>query len=387
MSRAVTPIVAEVRDSIERCTTCALPRSLPFVDFTEDGMCEFCRLAKRRAKIGEADESDEGLEEVIERIRDRGRGRQFDCLVGLSGGRDSCYLLYLLTQKHNLRCAAAYHRTPFVHDVIDENVRKIVKQLGTPLIEMNVPWRVHQEVARYYCILWKRHPVPEVANLACVPCKLHYKHLFRISRAYNIRTLVFGRNKYEEVQITPTFQAGDLTRGSWSFWNQARKVSRIIKKGMLLLYKCPAVTRHLPLAFEASVLYLSPHTVFQRLHYPDIHTIEYFFSAPWVESECVETIRSKLGWQMPPGCTQTWRVDCDFAAVKDYIFYKMYNATYTDFMLSNLIRAGQITREEALSRLEGKPYFSLERARRALDIMNLPLDFVEEPRGADERAV
>lgn len=362
----------------DRCTYCVLPRSLQTITFSEDGVCSLCSSAKQNTeKSCKTEKSEEKLNEIIEGIRARGKGSDYDCLIGLSGGQDSTYLLYLLTQKHKLRTLAVYYRTPFTHDVIDRNVRRIVKQLDVKLVEINISWDLHLEVAKKYFLLWQKKPLPEIANLTCVVCKLVNREVFRIARAYDIKSIVCGGNKYEELQILPAFRDEDLTDKAHSFWNQFRKMLQTFKKGISLLSKCPSVIRYLPISVKVSLLYITLHTPYLRLRYRDIYCVDYFFHTEWNEADCVKTIQSKLGWELPPGCLGTWKADCDFADVKNYMFYKATGATYAETMLSNLIRDGQITREEALKRLGKSSGVSWVKIKRALDKMGLPAPDVQ----------
>ncbi len=115
-----------------------------------------------------------------------------------------------------------------------------------------------------------------------------------------------------------------------------------------------------------------------RLRYPRIKGYEYFYVGEWKESECVGTLTKELGWQTPPGAWTTWRADCDFGELKDYMFEKMKGVSYYEAMLSNLIRAGQISRDEAMRRLAAKPFISWVRMQRVLDVLDLPVDFIDE---------
>lgn len=356
-----------------RCTLCVLPQSLKSITFSKDGVCNVCTAAKQSAqKSGETEPSEDELNKIIENIRARGRGSDFDCLVGLSGGRDSSYLMYLLTQKHKLRVLATYYRTPFTPDVIEENVRRIVKQLNVKLVEIKLPWDLHLKVAKKYFLLWQKKPLPEIANLTCVVCKLVNREVFRIAKAHNIKSIVCGGNRYEELQILPAFRDEDLTDKAHSFRNQLLKMLQTFKKGLSLLSKCPSVIRYLPISVKVSLLYITLHTPYLRLRYHDIYCVDYFFNAEWNEAECIETIQSKLGWQPPPGSLGTWKADCDFADIKNYMFQKTTGATYAEAMLSNLIRDGQITREEALKRLGDTCGISKIKIQRALDKLGLP---------------
>ena len=251
--------------------------------------------------------------------------------------------------------------------------------LGVGLVEIDLSQDRHRKIARYYCKLWQKHPEPVVVNLACLVCKFAFRGLFRVARQQHVTSIVCGINRNEAAQFIPTLAGGGLMKANraLSFWYAVRKTLRILGKGIGILARCPQVARYLPLAAKASLLYLDPHTLFLRLRYPDIKCFEYFYHQAWSEAACEETIKTKLGWELPPGCWSTWRADCDFAELKNYMFYETVGATYTDTMFSNMIRGGQLSREEALRRLQDHPMFSQERLDRALEVMWLSEQFVK----------
>jgi len=358
-----------------RCIRCVLPKSLSQVEFSEEGLCALCQHSEPQS-LKETSEPNKDIEPIIEQIRVLGKGRPFDCLVGLSGGRDSTYLLYLLTQKHHLRVLAAYYRTPFTHQIIDENVRKIVKQLNVPLVEMRISQQKHLEIARRFFSYWLRRPSLELANLACAPCKLVNREVHRIARSHRIRSIVYGGNKSELVQFVPTFQYNNGSAAQSSFWEQTKKMFGICRNGMRVIIECPSLLQCLPLCSKSALLYLDFGTSYLRMRYPEIQRVDYFHTVSLNESEANRVVSSVLGWTLPPDCTTTWRADCDFADLKNYMFEKVCGATYTDGYLSNLIRAGQMTREDALSQLHNGSYISWNRVRRALHIMGLPEDTI-----------
>ena len=181
-----------------RCSTCVIPRSTRRVEFDEDGRCELCCNNQYEET---AENETENLTLHIDEIKRIGRGRQYDCLVGLSGGRDSSYLLNLLVKKHNLRCVAAYHRTPFTPNTIDANVKRLTKELNVPLVEMDLCREKHKRFARKMINLWIERPDSVIANLACAPCKQHNHEIYRIAKNRNIGAIVFGGNSYEAFQI------------------------------------------------------------------------------------------------------------------------------------------------------------------------------------------
>jgi len=346
-------------------------------------VCSVCRReAARAAEVSDSTGGDNGhgasLEEVIEDTRRRGHDSDYDCVIGLSGGRDSSYLAYLLRRKHDLRVLAVYYRTVFTPDVTDQNVRRLASRLEIPLVEIdNIPWEYHRRVARRYCRLWKRNPIPLIANMTCAPCKLVNRELLRITHRHGVKTLILGGNKFEEIQFLDTYQEGDLDTNAHSFGRQSRKLLRLMGKGFRLAATSPSVLRHPLLAVKASLLYLTPFSAYLQLRYPPIHRLDYFFHADWVESELEEVLSSELGWELAPDCLGTWKADCEFAEMKNYMFHKMHSATYFDGLLSNLIRDGKLERAEALERIRDKPVFSAPRMQRVLKLLDLPEDFVD----------
>jgi hypothetical protein len=360
---------------VERCPTCVLPRS-SYLEYDDQGVCSVCTALKRSGVQAETLDPDDGeLDLHIERIRQKGQGREYDCLAGISGGRDSTHLLYRLVKKHNLRCLACYYRTPFTPDAIDSNVRKIVAELDVPLVEMHISQEYHRRVAREIVMLWRKNPLPAIASLACAPCKLVNREAFRIAREQGVAWIVFGGNKYEAFQLG----AGQVQRADakkrFSFAAQSQEVVLSAAKGLELLAKATGAWRFVPIGFQATILYRSPHTSYLRLRYPEVGRMDYFLHAEWEESES-EQVLAELGWQLPPGCNSTWKADCEFAELKNYMFRATTGLTYMDAFLSNLVRAGILSREEALRRVEVEGRMSPERLARVLRVLELPEDFL-----------
>lgn len=372
-------------EQVERCVSCVLPRTLKEVSFDVSGRCSVCGDRQIPPVTSPLEEDYEPqLQAFVNDLRNRGTGHQYDCLVGISGGRDSTYLLHQLSRKHGLRCLAAYYRTPFTHSVVDDNVRRTAKILNVPLIDISISQERHRKVARDACLLWKKKPSAELINLSCVVCKLVHRELYRIARAHDVPTIVLGGNKYEEAQFLPAYVAGDEEAGAHSFLSQARKSLRVMRRGIAFLVKRPSIIRHLPMGVRASLMYLTPHTSYLQLRYPGVHAVEYFYVRPYDEKDCVRTIREELDWRLPPDYKTDWRADCAFADLKNYMFLKTVGVSYMDAFLSNMVRDGTITRDEALRRLADEGTISWERIRHAADVLDLPIEFFD---GGERAAV
>jgi PP-loop superfamily ATP-utilizing enzyme len=311
--------------------------------------------------------------EMIEKIKKNGKNKKYDCVVGVSGGRDSTYLIYLLTRKHHLRCLCVYYRTPFTSDVIDLNIRRIVNELGADFEEIKLSKEFHKKIAKEMLLLWKSKQVLTIINFACSPCKLVNREIFRAATKHDIRCIVYGTNVYEAVQIAPSVnRKNSLIREGYkyhSLTNKLKDIARYVKYGTELLINYPQLIKYLPLGIQSSIMYISPHTGYLAFRYPRITAFDYFYFYRWDERE-LKSILKKVRWQLPTGCLSSWRADCSFAEVKNALFKKAIGISYLDAFLSNMIRAGILERDDALSRIMTEGY-SDSRFKEALNILGL----------------
>jgi hypothetical protein len=365
-------------NKLERCNSCILPTSANHIDFDDNGTCSLCNSAKQLSVIHQDMLGcEDRLDSEIRKIRERGKGRPFDCVVGVSGGRDSTYLLYLLVHKHNLKCLAAYYRTPFTSDVIDANVKRFVSRLNVPLVKMDISNEFHRRIASELVFLWTKKPLSIIPNLACAPCKLLNREVFKTAVARDVKSIVYGGNIFESVQIAAwqpgntILASGALAARELALRAQIRKTLSIIEAGIGVMKTSGKFWRYIPIGFQASVMYLNPHTPFLRLRYPHIHTMDYFYHAEYNESQR-DDVLLELEWELPPGCNSSWKADCCYAELKNYMLHASMGITYMDAFLSNLVRAGVLSRDEALKRIEVEGKTSQERIAEVCRILELP---------------
>jgi hypothetical protein len=343
-----------------------LPRSNRFIAF-DGATCDICTTGAGQASN---QTSPEKLDELIRQIKKAGSGRPFDCVVGYSGGRDSTHLLHQLVRKHGLRCIAGYYRTPYTPDTTDENVVRVTEQLGVKLVRLDIDVEHHNRWARRAVMLWQQEPTPVHASLACAPCKQVNREILKLARRYKVGYLAMGSNRFEAVQLAPTVSRKPSTKPRRAA--KIRETLRLTSAGLVALAHSRQLWRFIPVGLK-SVLYVSQDTPLLRFLYPEVTTFNYFYYAGWNEKECEASLR-ELGWQLPPGCDTAWRSDCTFAEIKNRMFEKMVGMTYVDAFFSNLVRAGELDRDEALRRLqvEGRP--SDERLKEACDVLEVPTE-------------
>ena len=89
-----------------------MPSTYPDITFDDDGVCDHCLNYERPEPLGE--------ERLLEKINAK-RGSQYDCVLGISGGKDSCYVAYLAKKKLGLRALAVSYDFPFMVDLARKN--------------------------------------------------------------------------------------------------------------------------------------------------------------------------------------------------------------------------------------------------------------------------
>jgi hypothetical protein len=351
-----------------------LPNVSDVIIFDDDGVCQLCNKINNSVRKDSKNLSDNYIEKKIEEIKRSSKYRKFDCIVGVSGGRDSTYLLYLLTKKHNLRCLAVYYRTPFTPNEIDSNVRRITKELSVDLEEIQLSRKYHKEVAKEIVEIWKTKNNQTLINFACGPCKLVNREVYRIADRHNITNIVYGTNIYEAVQISESVsKTNALIKEGLDFHTPKRKFYRSISlmwSGIKLLVSFPKLIKFIPLGIQSSLMYISPHTSYLASRYPRIKTFDYFYGVEWNECE-MEFVLDKLKWKLPKGFHSSWKADCCFAELKNIMFKKTVGITYTDAFFSNLVRAGKISRKTAIERLNTEGKISIARLKEVNKILRM----------------
>lgn len=348
------------------CKSCVFP---VMEDYTskQNGNCHICDSPETYSHITKPPEV-EKLEQLISETKQRGKHSEYDCVVGWSGGRDSTCMLFELVNTHKLKCIAVFGKTPFTPQVIVDNVHSIAKKLNVKLIEVDTHQR-HAEIAAFCLKEYIKTKFPILINLACAPCKYVNSSIYVHAHRLGIKTVISGGNRFEYIPSGPA--SIDVSSSNrYSVSSMLKDILLRLFKGAGILASSPVLFKYLIIFFKASILYVNHYSIYLRLRYPDIARFDYYHYADWDENKINETLK-KAGWQLPSDCTSTWRADCVFDAVKNTAFRDEVGFTYGQALYSNLIRAGKITREQALAQLE-KENISKNRVSEALRLCGLP---------------
>lgn len=129
-----------------RCRRCVLDDSVPGLRFDADGVCSHCHIHDRLAALYPAGEvGRREMERLAARMRLYGRGRRYDCVVGVSGGRDTSYCLHMVVTL-GLRPLAVHFDNGWDADVAKQNLRRLCSALGVDLHTVIADWEESREL-------------------------------------------------------------------------------------------------------------------------------------------------------------------------------------------------------------------------------------------------
>lgn len=117
------------------CSVCIYDEDTPGISFNEQGVCSYCIMIeglKEQYKTGTS-EGEKSWQEIIEQIKKDGKGKQYDCVIGVSGGTDSSYMLHMAVKEWGLRPLAVHYDNTWNTAIATENIRKVLGKLNVDL--------------------------------------------------------------------------------------------------------------------------------------------------------------------------------------------------------------------------------------------------------------
>ena len=306
------------------CSRCVMDTSDPFITFSAQGHCNHCTdYFDRIARLTyQGERSDRDLEAIAEMIRRAGKGRDYDCVVGISGGVDSCYSAYVIKQL-GLRPLAVHLDNGWNSDTAVKNIKRVAEGLGIDYQSYVLDWDEFRDIQ----LAFLRASVPEVETPTdvAIPAALH-----RIAADNGVKYVISGGN-YATEGILPA---------AWHYNAKDMKFFRAIhaRFGKLRLKTFPT--------FD----------YWDEMYYKFIKGIRIIYVlnyVPYSKVAAMKLLQDKLGWLDHGGKHFESRIT---GFLHSYILPVKFGIDYRRATLSTQICAGEATRDEALKALEVPPF-------------------------------
>ncbi len=318
-------IVNGITKNIEhkRCTRCISDSSCPGISFDVKGVCNFCHLHDKWVSMYPNDERGEiHIQSMIQKMKQDGKGKKYDCVIGISGGRDSTYILHLAVTKYKLRPLAVHFNDGFDNPVGGENMVNITRKLGVELRTITSDWREAKDLK----ISFLKASVPELNEGTDVGIAAA---CFGVAHKENIKHILYGQSfRTEGVKpISWAYMVGD-------YLNDVQH-----KYGSIKLRPWKADDPNYHLGWKELFYYsiLKGIKVYSPLYYEN-----------YVRKEAEKIIIAEYNWVYPGA----HYFDDLYWALITYVHRVKFNIDFRLNSYSALIRDGQMERDFALKAIQ-----------------------------------
>ena len=317
-----------------RCTHCILPGNYPGATFNTGGLCSFCSEYEQRKYLGvEALKKD--IDDFLKSKKDR--NKDFDCVLGFSGGRDSSYLLYYLTKVLNLRAVAYSADHGFIPEYPEVIMKRVTDKLNVKLVIEKHD--LLEKCVKHTVSSWMRKPSVSMIETLCTGCRVGAnKNTVLYAKKNNIPLVFWGITPFEYPDYKYRLMKGGKSSYLMGYLSHIVKNPRWITSPSYLNVQAGEylyLFHEKRMLKKSGILKIRPFMTYIR----------------WVEKDIISTIEKEAGWEKNPDAGSTWRGDCYLAFVKLHMYKEIFGFNDKTMCLSNLIRDDQITRQEALDRL------------------------------------
>jgi len=313
------------------CVRCIMDTSDPGIEFDAHGICNRCRDCQvmQRSLILSPQERDRRREAIVAQIKAEGRGHDYDCVIGVSGGVDSTYVAYVVKEVLGLRPLAIHLDNGWDSELAVANIEKCLKALDIDLYTKVLDWDEFRELQLAF--LKASTPDSEVPSDHAINSILKIK-----ANELGVRFIVMGNNvSTENIRVT-TWSMGQTD------WKYIRSVNARFGKGPLKDFP------HTTLLTDAWLRYVKRQRAIDILNYVDYH-----------KEDALKFLADKFGYVRYSGKHHE-SVYTRF--YQSYILPRKFGYDKRRIHLSGLIMSGQITREHALDEMK-KPVAPAEEIR------------------------
>lgn len=309
------------------CIRCVMDTTDSKITFSPNGVCDHCRTFD--SQVLPAWHTDERgrrvLEAIVSEIREAGAGRDYDCIIGMSGGVDSSYLTYLAKEVLGLRPLVFHVDAGWNSQIAVNNIEKLVDRLGLDLYTEVIDWPEMRDLQ----LAFFKAGVPHIDT---PQDHAFFATMYRFAERHKVRHILTGANLSTECIRNPL---------EWMYYQsdsiQLRDIHRRFGTRPLHTFPITSILRHrVYLRFVKRIRVVSP------LNY-----------VPYVKADAMRLLEEKFGWQPYPQKHFESRFTRFY---ESYWLPKKFGFDTRRVQYSSLILTGQMTREEALEQLSHPAY-------------------------------
>ena len=309
------------------CVNCVMDTTDSKIIFDERGVCDHCNTFYNEIlpKWHTDDRGDKALKKIVKKIKKAGKGKDFDCLMGMSGGIDSSYLLYIMVTKYDLRPLVFHVDAGWNSQIAVNNIEKLVDGLELDLYTEVINW---EEIKDLQLAFFKSG----VPHIDVPQDHAFFATMYKFASKHNIKYILTGGNYSTECVRNPI---------EWMYYQsdsiQLKDIYKKYGKGKLKDYPITNILWHkVYLPFFKGIKLIKP--------------LDYF---PYNKDDAMEQLMVKFGYQKYP----QKHFESRFTRLyESYWLPKKFGYDTRKVQYSSLILTKQMTREDALQKLKQPAY-------------------------------
>lgn len=303
------------------CKRCVMDDSAIGISFDKDGVCNFCKIHDElEMQYSFGAKSSRDLNGILEKIKKDGKGKKYDCIVGVSGGRDSTYTLYSAV-KFGLRPLAVHFDNGWNTEIAVKNIKNVCQKLNVDLFTYVADWEEFKDLQRSF--LKASVSDADVPNDWTI-----FSVLFQAAAKEGLRYIVHGHS----------FRTEGSSPLSWTYMDG---------KYLMDIHKTfgSRKIKSFPIMTISDFIYYS--------FFKNIRQIRLLYFLPYDEKEILKVLKTEVDWIDYGGKHHESKFTGFF---QSYILTRKFNIDKRKLHFSALIRSNQMFRSEAINEIRKDPY-------------------------------
>jgi N-acetyl sugar amidotransferase len=316
-----------LNNELATCSRCIYDETIPAITFDEEGVCNYCKMIdglQDEYKTG-TPEGEAKFMEIVKQIKKDGKGKEYDCAIGVSGGTDSSYIIYKAVKEWGLRPLAVHYDNTWNSAIATQNIRKVLGKLNVDLHTYVVD---NKEIDDYFRSFFLAG-VPELDGPTDIAAP---EVMYRACAKHGIKYVLEGHS-FKSEGVSPL---GNMYIDGKYIESVHKKFGRVKTK-----------------TFPNMPLF----TFLKWLLVYRIKKIRPLWYIPYTKESAREILAKEFNWEYYGGHHLENRLS---AFHHSYWNPKKFNLDQRNNSLSAAVRSGTITREEALSEYAKEPYLEPE---------------------------
>jgi N-acetyl sugar amidotransferase len=330
--------------SYQICNTCVMDTTDTAIVFDKDGVCDHCNTFLNHTKPNwhTGDIGKKELDIIVSKIKKSGRGKDFDCIIGMSGGIDSSYLTHIAKEELGLRPLVFHVDAGWNSKEAVNNIEKLIDGLDLDLYTEVIDW---EEMKDLQLSFFKSG----VSHIDSPQDHCFFAMMYKFARKYNVKYILTGGNLSTECIRNPI---------EWMYYqsdsSQLRDIHNQFGKKQLINFPITSILWH-------------------KIYLPYIKRIKIvrpLDKISFIKEEAKELLIDKYEWQPYPQKHFESRFTKFY---EGYWLPERFGFDTRKVQFSSLIHTNQMTRQEAIKELE-KPSYDKESIHHDFEYIATKLD-------------